>query len=48
MTKFNFDELCNTNLGSEDYIAIANNCDFIFIENLPNLMKIIQINNKDL
>ena len=34
--KFEFDELCNRNLGSEDYISIANNCDFIFIENLPD------------
>ncbi len=34
--KFNFDELCNRNLGSEDYIFISNNCIFIFIENLPN------------
>ncbi len=34
--KFNFDELCNRNLGSEDYISIADNCDFIFIENLPD------------
>ena len=36
VTKFNFDELCNTNLGSEDYIAIANNCEFIFIKDLPD------------
>ena len=36
VAKFNFDELCNRNLGSEDYIMIANNCNFIFIENLPN------------
>ena len=28
--------MCNKNLGSEDYIEIAANCDFIFIENLPN------------
>ncbi len=34
--KFSFDELCNRNLGSEDYISIAENSDFIFIENLPN------------
>jgi len=34
--KFNFDELCSRNLGSEDYIAIANNCDFIFIKDLPD------------
>ena len=36
IAKFNFDELCNRNLGSEDYIGVANNCDFIFIENLPD------------
>ena len=34
--KFDFDELCNKYLGSEDYISIANTCDFIFIENLPD------------
>ncbi|MBD1164351.1 cell division protein ZapE [Pelagibacterales bacterium SAG-MED13] len=33
--KFKFDDLCNRNLGSEDYIAIADNSDFIFISNLP-------------
>ena len=33
--KFKFDELCNRNLGSEDYILIAENSDFIFILNLP-------------
>ena len=33
--KFNFDDLCNKNLGAEDYIRIADNCDFIFISNLP-------------
>ncbi len=33
--KFEFDELCNRNLGSEDYIAIADNSDFVFITNLP-------------
>tara|TARA_S200000501_G_C20736460_1_gene705288 strand:+ start:1 stop:927 length:927 start_codon:yes stop_codon:yes gene_type:complete len=36
VAKFNFNELCNRNLGSEDYINLANNCDFIFIENLPD------------
>ena len=34
--KFDFDELCNRNLGSEDYISITNICDFICIENLPD------------
>ena len=28
--------MCNRNLGSEDYIKIAENCEFIFIKNLPN------------
>jgi predicted ATPase len=36
IAKFNFEELCKVNLGSEDYISISNNCDFIFIENLPD------------
>ena len=36
VVKFEFDELCNRNLGSEDYIKIAENCEFIFIKNLPN------------
>ena len=36
VAKFNFDELCDRNLGSEDYIGIAKNCNFIFIENLPD------------
>ena len=35
VAKFNFEDLCNKNLGSEDYLMIANNCDFICIENLP-------------
>ena len=34
--KLSFEELCDRNLGSEDYISIANNCNFIFIENLPD------------
>ena len=36
IAKFDFDELCNKNLGSEDYMSIANVCDFIFIKNLPD------------
>ena len=36
VVRFNFDELCNRNLGSEDYIEIAKACDFIFLENLPD------------
>ena len=34
--KFNFKELFDKNLGSEDYIKIATNSIFIFLENLPN------------
>ena len=36
IAKFEFEELCNKNLGSEDFISIVNICNFIFIENLPN------------
>ena len=35
VVKFKFYELCDRNLGSEDYISLVNNCNFIFIENLP-------------
>ena len=34
--KFTFNELCDRNLGSEDYISIANCCDFLLIQNMPN------------
>ena len=33
--KFNFDELCDMNLGSEDYIEITKKSDFIFLTNVP-------------
>ena len=36
VVKFTFDEICNKNLGSEDYIEIGKESDLIFIENLPN------------
>ena len=36
VAKFEFEELCNKNLGSEDYIKIAESCEFIFIKNLPD------------
>ena len=39
VVKFDFNDLCNKNLGSEDYISISNNCNFIFIENLPDFSK---------
>ena len=36
VVSFEFEELCNRNLGSEDYIKIAESCEFIFIKDLPN------------
>jgi cell division protein ZapE len=36
IVKFNFQELCNRNLGSEDYLNISQNSKFILIENLPD------------
>ena len=36
IVKFNFEELCNRNLGSEDYLKISQNSKFILIENLPD------------
>ncbi len=35
ITKFNFDDLCDKRLGSEDYINIANVCKHVFISNIP-------------
>ena len=36
VTRFNFKELCDQNLGAEDYLKIAENSNFIIIENIPN------------
>ena len=36
IVRFNFNELCNKNIGAEDYIKIADICKYILIENLPN------------
>ncbi len=36
VVKFDFKELCDKNLGSEDYLSIVNNSEFILIENLPD------------
>ena len=36
VTRFKFKELCDKNLGSEDYINLANICKHIFIEEIPN------------
>jgi cell division protein ZapE len=35
ITRFKFKDLCDVNLGSEDYINIANVCSHIFIEDIP-------------
>ena len=35
VARFKFNELCNENLGAEDYINISNFCNHIFIENIP-------------
>ena len=35
ISKFNFQELCDQNLGAEDYLEIAKNSNFIVIENVP-------------
>jgi cell division protein ZapE len=34
--RFSFDELCGQNIGAEDYIKIAEVCNFIVIENIPS------------
>ena len=36
VTRFNFKELCDENLGAEDYLNLANICNHIFIEEIPN------------
>ena len=36
VTRFNFKELCDENLGAEDYLNLANICSHIFIEEIPN------------
>jgi len=35
IARFDFKELCDQNIGAEDYIEISNSCDFIVIENIP-------------
>ena len=36
VARFNFNDLCNKNIGAEDYIKIASVCKCILVENLPN------------
>ena len=35
ISRFNFDELCNNNLGAEDYLEIVKNLKFMIIEEIP-------------
>ena len=35
IARFDFKELCNVNIGAEDYVEITNHCKFIVIENIP-------------
>ena len=36
ISRFDFKDLCAKNIGAEDYIKIAQKCNFIIIENIPN------------
>ena len=36
ISRFDFTDLCAKNIGAEDYIKIAEACNFIVIENIPN------------
>jgi cell division protein ZapE len=36
ISRFDFKDLCAKNIGAEDYIKIAQTCNFIIIENIPN------------
>ena len=36
ISRFDFKDLCDRNIGAEDYIKIADTCNFIIIENIPN------------
>ncbi len=36
VARFNFDDLCKKNLGAEDYIAIADICSFVVIDDIPS------------
>ena len=38
--RFNFDELCDQNLGAEDYLEIVKNSKFIFIDGIPQFNNI--------
>ena len=40
VAKFNFSELCDQNLGAEDYLEIIKNCTFIVINQIPQFNNI--------
>ena len=40
IAKFNFSELCDQNLGAEDYLEIIKNCTFIVINQIPQFNNI--------
>tara|TARA_A100000164_G_C21863445_1_gene751304 strand:- start:345 stop:1406 length:1062 start_codon:yes stop_codon:yes gene_type:complete len=40
IVKFDFIDLCEVNLGAEDYIKIAKICKFIVIKNIPNFSNV--------
>ncbi len=40
ISRFSFQELCDRNLGAEDYLEIAKNSNFIIIENIPQFNNI--------
>ena len=40
ISRFNFDDLCDQNLGSEDYLKIAENSNFMIIEKIPEFNEI--------
>ena len=35
IARFNFNDLCDKNLGAEDYLEIIKNCNFIIIDSIP-------------
>ena len=36
VARFDFSDLCDVNIGAEEYISIANKCNFITLDNVPN------------
>jgi cell division protein ZapE len=38
LARFDFQELCGTPIGAEDYIKIAEHCNFILIDSVPNFI----------